>query len=237
MVSPHASGYRPFDGTDAAVAGPGEFELELGPLYWNRRNSRDYLIVPASVMNLGLLPRLELVIDFRNNWATSRYPTEQRDRLLDTDILLKSVLRRGALQGASGPSLALEAGPLTPEIGGASRWGAHADLIVSESGRAGTFHYNQQLEYGRDDRINLFTGLILEGPSSWRFRPVSEFWVSKTFEGSLAASTLVGAIWVLSDSLSVDGAVRGGRIDGAVAMEYRLGFTWNTQLWLLRQTE
>ncbi len=32
MLAAPALAYRPFDSTDADVAGPGEFELELGPV-------------------------------------------------------------------------------------------------------------------------------------------------------------------------------------------------------------
>jgi hypothetical protein len=34
-----AHAYRPFDGTDAAVAGPKEFELEFGPVHYLREGA------------------------------------------------------------------------------------------------------------------------------------------------------------------------------------------------------
>lgn len=231
-----AGAYRPFDGTDADVAGPGEFELELGPVHWDRQTGHDYLIAPATVLNLGLLPRLELVIDFRNFWATAPVASEQRDRLLTTDVFLKYVIHRGVLQGACGPSVAVEAGPLTPEIGGDTRFGAHADVIISERGRLGAIHFNQQLEYTRELTVDSYTGVILEGPASLRIRPVSEFYLVKTLGGGVQTSALFGAIWTVSDSLAVDGAVRGGRADGSVTYEYRLGFTWTTRLWPSRES-
>ncbi len=135
------------------------------------------------------------------------------------------------LQGARGPSIALEAGPLIPEIGGDTRFGAHANVIISERGRAGAVHFNQQIEYTRERTFDSYSGVILEGPLSLRFRPVSEFYIVKTFGGGIATSALLGAIWVLSNSLSVDGAVRGGRVQGSITNEYRLGFTWTTQFW------
>jgi hypothetical protein len=47
--------YRPFDGTDADVAGLGDFELELGPVHWYSQNGSHYVIAPATVLNLALL--------------------------------------------------------------------------------------------------------------------------------------------------------------------------------------
>src|SRR5689334_6194061 len=52
----NVSAYRPFDGTDADVAARGEFELEMGPSDFYRISSRNYLIVPSTVLNLGVLP-------------------------------------------------------------------------------------------------------------------------------------------------------------------------------------
>ena len=51
---PDAYAYRPFDSTDAAVAPPGEFEVELGPAGLVVERSHRTLIAPAYVLNLGL---------------------------------------------------------------------------------------------------------------------------------------------------------------------------------------
>ena len=50
-----ARAYRPFDGTDAAVADPGEVEVELQPAgaQWSRE--QNLLIAPAVVVNYGFL--------------------------------------------------------------------------------------------------------------------------------------------------------------------------------------
>jgi len=50
-----AFAYRPFDGTDAAVADPGEVEIELQPAgaQWSRE--QNLLIAPAVVYNYGFL--------------------------------------------------------------------------------------------------------------------------------------------------------------------------------------
>jgi hypothetical protein len=47
--------YRPFDGTDAAVADPGEVEVELQPAGTLWVNSEPNLVAPALVYNYGLI--------------------------------------------------------------------------------------------------------------------------------------------------------------------------------------
>lgn len=49
-----ASAYRPFDGTDAAVAKKGEMEIELQPAGRLRDEGGTSLIAPAWVINYGL---------------------------------------------------------------------------------------------------------------------------------------------------------------------------------------
>ena len=61
-VSP-AHAYRPFDGTDAGVADPGEFELEFGPIQHSREGSTRSWIAPAAVANWGVAHDREIVLD------------------------------------------------------------------------------------------------------------------------------------------------------------------------------
>ncbi len=60
-----AFAYRPFDGTDAAVADPGEVEIELQPVGHIRQSSdqgaQKTLIAPATVLNFGLSEGWEAV--------------------------------------------------------------------------------------------------------------------------------------------------------------------------------
>jgi hypothetical protein len=48
-----ASAYRPFDGTDAAVAAKGELEIELQPAGRLHDQGGTSLIAPATVINYG----------------------------------------------------------------------------------------------------------------------------------------------------------------------------------------
>lgn len=68
---PGALAYRPFDSTDAAVAPPGEFELELGPAGLLLQGSERTLIAPAYVLNLGLFEGWEAVLQGRGQEALS----------------------------------------------------------------------------------------------------------------------------------------------------------------------
>ena len=58
-----ARAYRPFDGTDAAVAKKGEMEIELQPAGRLRDESGTSLIAPATVINYGLSDDWEAVFE------------------------------------------------------------------------------------------------------------------------------------------------------------------------------
>ena len=230
-----AYAYRPFDGTDADVANRGEFELELGPSHFYRVGEKNYLIAPATVLNLGVLPDTELVVDFDDFVALNPDPGAPRMQLLDTDVLLKHVFRDGVLQGRSGVSIAVEAGPLLPEINGTDAFGASLDCIVSYQWPAVTLHFNEWAQYTRAHNPLVFTGLIVEGPHEWAVRPVIELFYSHEWNAGDEASALVGAIWAVRESFALDTGVRGARVDGRDALEVRLGFTLAIPTW--RTTE
>ena len=58
----NACAYRPFNGTDASVAGSGEMELELGPVGFLREGPQRTLIAPAWTLNYGVRPCWQVVI-------------------------------------------------------------------------------------------------------------------------------------------------------------------------------
>src|SRR5262245_7448719 len=60
-----AFAYRPFDGTDAAVAEPGEMEIELQPAGVLSSNGQRTLVAPATVLNFGLVKNWEAVFEGR----------------------------------------------------------------------------------------------------------------------------------------------------------------------------
>src|SRR5260370_1051120 len=233
-VAPSANAYRPFDGTDAEVAGVGEFELEIGPAHFYSQGGVHYLVSPATVLNLGFLPRLEVVVDFKNFVGLEAVPGQARDRLLDTDVLLKAVVVPGSLQeAAGGPSLAVEAGPLLPNVNGDSGFGATCNVIVSQRWHYVSVHVNSSASLTRSAlHPDWFEGVIIEGPFATPLRPVAELFVEHEFlADETTCSALAGAIWPARDWLGFNFGLREARIGHQPATEVRLGVTWALPLW------
>jgi len=226
-----ALAYRPFDGTDGAVADTGEFELELGPAHYYRNGNDAFIIAPATVLNLGVAPRFELVCDFKDFIAERSAGPGSRASVLGTDLLLKGVLREGELQGKSGLSIALEGGVLTPEFGGTHGFGTQLAGIFSKRWPALALHLNEQVALTRDHRFDAFSGVILVGPESWPVAPASELFVERTAFGPVSRSLLLGAIWQASPELTVDAGMRAAREQERAVLEVRFGFTWAIGLW------
>ena len=238
--SPAALAYRPFDGTDADVAETGNFELELGPVHWYSQSERHYLISPATVLNLGFLPRWELVVDFQNFIALDAPPGQPRDQLLDTDVFTKVILLPGVLQGkGTGPSIAAELGPLLPNVNGVESFGASTDVIVSERWRGFTMHTNSWFELTRGDlHLDWFEGVILEGAFDQTVRPVGELFVEHEFVANVTTwSALAGAIWRAGDAVDLDVGLREARVGDERATEVRVGLTWRLGLWEPKESQ
>ncbi len=92
--------YRPFDGTDAAVADEGEIEVELQPAGTLREGSDKTLIGPAAVINYGFAKNWEAVVK-----GQIQTPLSLPDSvtLAATVAFLKHVIREGSLQDKTGP--------------------------------------------------------------------------------------------------------------------------------------
>ncbi len=226
LASSSARAYRPFDGTDADVAGKGEVELELGPVGYLHANEQNYVVAPAVVFNLGLLEGWELVLQGDALFLTDDVANAARARLEDTGLFLKHVLREGSLQGKSGPSLATEFGALLPTLGQAvGGAGVYLGFIASQQWKRLTLHLNFALAREGDGRGNGFAGLIVEGPGGWRVRPVAEIFATSTSNEPPVGSLLIGAIGRLSDRLSFDFATRAA-VGQTPVYEVRAGFTW-----------
>jgi len=226
MLAAPALAYRPFDSTDADVAGPGEFELELGPIGWLREGADTFRVAPAVVANLGLPWRSELVLEGQREAALDPAPGEPSSSIVDTGVFVKTVLREGALQDASGPSIAVEYGLLLPEVHGQSGTGASLAGIVSQRREAGTLHLNAALAWNRQHESDLFLGAILEGPYSWAVRPVAEVFGEQASSGPRTNSALLGAIWRARDDLTLDVGLRYAHVGEEIVREVRLGLTW-----------
>jgi hypothetical protein len=199
--SSSAFAYRPFDGTDAAVAAAGEVEIELQPAGPLRERGSTTLIAPAMVYNYGFSEGWEAVLEGQGETPLSPSgPTS----LTTAGAFLKHVLQSGSLQDKTGPSVATEFGVLLPDSTGSSGVGAGLAGIVSQRWDWGTIHFNAETALTRDHHVDVFLGGIIEGASKWSIRPVAEFFYEKEFSQSETISGLIGLIWQVRDNLSFD---------------------------------
>ncbi|MGY4574103.1 hypothetical protein QA639_38765 [Bradyrhizobium pachyrhizi] len=222
-----ASAYRPFDGTDAAVARKGEMEVELQPAGRLRDESGTSLIAPAWVLNYGLSEDWEAV--FEGQGQTSLSPPGPTS-LTAAGAFLKHVVVPGSLQDKTGPSIATEFGVLLPDSTGNSGVGVSLAGIVSQRWDWGTIHLNAETAITRDHHGDVFVGAIVEGPTTWTVRPVAEIFYENEFGKEETFSGLVGLIYRVRDDLSFDIAVRHALTGGHPVNEIRAGLTFGFPL-------
>jgi hypothetical protein len=224
LWSGEVKAYRPFDGTDAAVAETGEIEIELGPVEYLREGAERMLLAPDLRINYGFIPGWEASLEGKlTHGLTAGIPGTS---LVESDALLKSVLREGSLQEKPGPSIATEFGVLLPGINDQHGTGAVLTGIVSQRWDWGTGHLNVQIELTREQHADYFLDTIIEGPRDWPVRPVAEIFYESDVSAFRTGSALVGAIWQIQDNIAVDFGFRGARINGQTAGEIRAGVTF-----------
>ena len=231
---PRALAYRPFDQTDADVAELHMLELELGPLQFERSAGRT-AYVPTFILNAGVLPGWELVIDTSGSGTVAgpREPGEVFD--FEAGVAFKGVVRKGSLQDGEGPSIAVEPELLLPATAGPSGFGFAAGVIVSQRWPALTLHVNlahrPDRPLGRAHNLAGQVGFIAEGPDEWTVRPVGEVYVEAEHAvRGVTSSFLGGLIWRISPRVSTDAAVRVGTVSGVGLFEVRVGLTWDLPL-------
>ena len=216
--------YRPFDGTDAAVADVGEVEIEFQPIGAIRAGGTTKGLSDG-IFNYGFADRWELVLQ-----ATAQPTPEGAGPLsVPNGAFLKYVLQPGVLQDKKGWSVATEFGPLLPEAGG-SGFGFEWNGIASQRWEWGTVHLNTEANLTPDQHGELFFDAIVEGPNKWKVRPVFEVYSDSVVNVSQTFSALAGAIWQVNDKLSFDIAFRYASVDGRPVSELRAGMTFGFPL-------
>jgi hypothetical protein len=216
--------YRPFDGTDAAVVERGEIEIELGPVEYLREGPERSLLAPDLRINYGFIPGWEAALEGKlTHGLTAGIPGTS---LVESQALLKGVLREGSLQEKPGPSIATEFGVLLPGINDQHGTGAVLNGIVSQRWDWGTTHFNAQIALTRERHADYFLDTIIEGPHDWPVRPVAEFFYEKDVSLFRTGSALVGAIWQVQDNIAVDFGLRGARVNSQTTGEIRAGVTF-----------
>lgn len=219
-----ALAYRPFDGTDASVAEPGDVEIELGPAGYLRQGAERTLIAPAARLNYGFAPAWEATLG--GQAAHGFAAAAGRSSLADNELSLKHVLREGVLQDRRGASIATEFGLLLPGINDEPGLGGSVAGIVSQRWDWITVHANLAGAVTRQGHGDVFVGAILEGPHEWTVRPVAELFHERAFGEQRTSSALIGAIWQVRDTLAIDGAVRGALVNARTLGEIRLGLSF-----------
>ena len=216
--------YRPFDGTDAAVADTGKIEIELGPVEYLKQGPDRTLLAPSTVVNYGVAPDWEVVVQ---GDVTHRLSTDARGSgLANNAALLKTVLREGGLQEQRGPSIATEFGVLLPGVRDDHGIGGSLAGIISQQWEWGTLHLNVMASVTRQQHADLFASVIAEGPHDWPVRPVAEVFGERDFGAFVTRSALIGAIWQVKDDISADLGLRGARMNGRNVAEIRAGITF-----------
>jgi len=114
---------------------------------------------------------------------------------------------------------------LLPDSQGPSGFGASVAGIVSRRWDWGAIHLNGVAELTREHRADLFTSVIIEGPSKWTVRPVAEVFYEKEFGKAETISGLAGLIWQVREDLSFDVGVRHALTNGHPVNELRAGMT------------
>jgi hypothetical protein len=224
LCMPAALAYRPFDGTDAGVADLNETEIELQPFGYQRTGSQSTAIAPFVVYNYGFADRWEAVVQTEMLSPVTGGGETSFDA---TGAFLKYVIKPGVLQGQSGVSIATEFGPLLPGINTDPGTGFSWAGIVSQRWDWGTAHFNVETNLTRDHQAEAFLDVILEGPISWKVRPVLETYYDKVWTESESRSILIGAIWQVSHDLALDAAYRYGLVNGQPVNEIRAGLTFS----------
>ncbi len=217
-----ALAYRPFDSTDADVGELGEIKLEFSPLSYRRGSEGNFLISPAAVLNYGFAPNWEVIVEGQGEHPRSH----GRSTIVGNALLFKHLLRAGSLQGNTGLSVATEFGLELPGINAESGAGALLAGIVSQSGQWGAWHLTTEAVHTRDNTTEFAFGTILEGPDSWKVRPVAEISYAHEIGEGEEAAFLAGAIWKYNDNLVFDVGVRRTLLGEDRNTELRLGLSF-----------
>jgi hypothetical protein len=222
LLPASAWAYRPFVSTDAAVADPGEVEIELGYFNLERTGRQNIVTTPSMVLNYGLAKRLELVGEFRLQVSPDV-------EIIDPALSLKGILTEGVLQDKPGLSVAVEAGPLLPSTDPHERRvGFEAIGIVSAKLARVTLHVNGGGGFDRNDgHAFAIWGVIGELPVHQKLRLVGEVNGEATRGERPNNSALLGVIWQpTSRNVFLDAGVRRGISRTAPDCAFTIGLTF-----------
>ena len=226
-----AFAYRPFVSTDAAVAEPGEVEIEFGYIGFRQRQGNGTAIVaPTIIANLGLLRDLELVAETKAIHDLSS--GDERSHAEDTEVSVKWVAHEGVLQDRGpAPSVAVELSLLAPTAPDERHVGGELTGIASGTVLGWTYHLNGGAKLDPvDSQPGVIWGIIVERPLRGGLRAVAEVNGEAVRGEPPDDSALLGAILdvpvgVPLHGLSFDVGVRRGISSAAPDWGGTAGFT------------
>lgn len=208
-----ALAYRPFVSTDAAVAEPGEVEIELGSGF-RERHGDGTVVAPTVIANLGLLRDVELVVETKASHDLAA--RGDRSQAEDTEVSMKWVAREGVLQHRGvAPSAAVELSLLAPTAADERHVGGELVGIVSGEAFDCIYHVNGGAKVDTvDGEPGAIWGVILEYALRGHLRAVAEV-NGEAVRGSRPDdSALLGVIWDVAPGalhvVSLDAGVRRG---------------------------
>lgn len=219
-----AQAYRPFDETNADIAGPDQVVVELAPAGYLREGPAHTLLAPSAVVNWGFARSWQAV--FQGQVVHDLAGGVGGTSLVGNTVSLTHLMREGSVQDATGPSITAQFGVLLPGIRDDHGTGASASGAISQQWDWGAIHLNAAASVTREHHADVTVGAIVEGPNTWPVRPVAEIFYERDFGGERTRSALVGAIWQLDKTTALDVAVRGARINNQTAGEIRAGVTF-----------
>jgi hypothetical protein len=229
------------DGFDARVVEPGTLELELQPLGYfviDDGEAAHYLVTPSMLAYLGIAPRFDLIVLWRGHVRAAGPEVMPRFHTRDTAVDLRWLVVSGTYDGGGeGPSFALQAGVLPPNLGWdpSETIGAHVGAIFSwQWANVGTVHVNVWGARTPWRSWDLFTVIGLEAPAEWSVRPAIEAWwdhdTSEERGGDLP-SVLAGVNIDLTESAIVSVGARYAEWDGYREIEVRASLWLETRVW------
>ena len=226
-----AFAYRPFVSTDAAVADPGDVEVEFGTIGFRSGHGPTSIVAPTIIGNLGIARDLELVGEFKLVNDLS-HAEEDSTRFEDTAVSLKWIAHDGVLQEhGSTPSFGVELSLLVPTRDGQDRPGGELVGIMSGTGFGFTYHLNGGvLTEPSKSSAEPVWGVIIEHALAAGIRAVAEVNGESATGTGPDNSALIGAIWEVKvpppiRSLSFDIGLRHGITHTAAEWGGTAGFT------------
>ena len=194
--------YRPFDGTDAAVADLGDVEVELGPAGYLREGLERTLIAPAARFNYGFANGWEAVIEGQAAHGLSGECEEIE--IGERGVLLKGMLREGQPPGQARPERRHRVrAAAARDQRRARQWSGCERHRLAALGLGNGPTSTRKIELTREQHADYFfdnyhRGSVRLGGAA---RSPQVFYEQMTLACFARVPSLIGAIWQVQDNI------------------------------------